>query len=1050
MTTALATHWQPLGTGRQSPTGALRDARLSARIAAYKRDVAGAYRSLTLDGPDESGPSRYGSSQYRDDLGTVLASGPCWVSSKIDGMTAYLFRRDGVTVVLTPTGEVLADLPLTVEADQVLEEWTGLLAGELYAVAEQGRPTIYSLLAALGGKDAAPVERLRFAAFDVLQDGDVDAQALPYAQRVHRLQSLLATGTLAHAVPVTTAQTLDAVVACYQREVVERGGEGLVLHAADGRIYKVKPEITLDAVVVGYTITDAGITDLLLGLLPLEQPDDGLTVQLIGRVDVGFTTEDRQTLAARLTTLHQPAALVLTNRTGRPYQWVSPQLVVEVRCHELLASDQEGLPVRRWQMRYADTAGWMPTGKLPSVSLRDAVFVRVRDDKAMTSQTVRWSQVTDLVPVPALPPSPAEVPPADVIRRAVYTRPVRGGGIAVRKAVILAHQASAMAAGYPPYCLYLTDYSPDRQEPVQTTLQVAATVEQAQERASAWLAEHTGRGWQCVADVGKPVEAEMATGPSTPRLDTHTLTIACARSTSPTFPIVRKRLTALAELGAFSVTTDEQGKEVWFELTVGDLVPSFRRIANLLALVRRWKTCEISLDGEALDKYAVDDVLNRLEDIRRCWQRRHGRGAAGCRQSCTLGCDQLLLVPSQRYLQAAATREPEWYTVGHFDGRQVLVDKVQLQAQVDRRRNRLVACCPHFDRRAVETAITALPDTLTPDETQWQLAYHREDGRPAWVWPVQASLPPRLSARGMANLTPPDGRDVGITLERGTESPYHADSLPIPVRQIPTARYADVCGQDAAVAAVRELIELPMTHAAYFTALGATPRPGGVILAGPPGTGKTLLARAVAAECGAHLEVIAGPEILSQWVGGSEQALRDIFARAQQAAPSLILIDELDSIAPSRARADAQHQQSLVAQLLVLLDGLDSRTGVSLLATTNRPHAIDPALRRPGRFDRIIWMRPPDTAGRAAILRHHLAPLRLADALDREALILDLATRLEGASGADLAYLCQSAARRCVQEAVLADVAPDQVEITLAHLQQAVTIWQTGRIDERH
>ena len=132
-----------------------------------------------------------------------------------------------------------------------------------------------------------------------------------------------------------------------------------------------------------------------------------------------------------------------------------------------------------------------------------------------------------------------------------------------------------------------------------------------------------------------------------------------------------------------------------------------------------------------------------------------------------------------------------------------------------------------------------------------------------------------------------------------------------------------------------------------------------------------------------------------------------------------------------------------------MLDGLESRTGISLLATTNRPRAVDPALRRPGRFDRIVWMHPPDVAGRAAVLRHHLAPLRLGDALDRDVLILDLATQMEGASGADLAYLCQSAARRCVQEAVLANVSPDQVAITVTHLQQAMTVWLDGREDRR-
>ncbi|OQA94667.1 MAG: ATP-dependent zinc metalloprotease FtsH [Chloroflexi bacterium ADurb.Bin222] len=133
----------------------------------------------------------------------------------------------------------------------------------------------------------------------------------------------------------------------------------------------------------------------------------------------------------------------------------------------------------------------------------------------------------------------------------------------------------------------------------------------------------------------------------------------------------------------------------------------------------------------------------------------------------------------------------------------------------------------------------------------------------------------------------------------------------------------------------------------------------------------------------------------------------------------------------------------------MLLDGLEGRNGVTVLATTNRPAAIDPALRRPGRFDRIIWLHPPDPAGRLAILRHHLAPLRLAAALDRDALLRDLAAQMEGATGADLAYLCQSAASRCVQEAVQAGVAPDQAAITHTHLLQAVSIWQADREERR-
>jgi hypothetical protein len=314
--------------------------------------------------------------------------------------------------------------------------------------------------------------------------------------------------------------------------------------------------------------------------------------------------------------------------------------------------------------------------------------------------------------------------------------------------------------------------------------------------AEAWLAAHVGRGWQRVAETGALPAARTTEATTAPGNTAHTLTIACARSTSPTFPIVRRRFDALAELGTLTVTKDDRGKEVWFELTVGDLVPSYRRIANLLALVRRWKTCEISLDGEVLDRIAVDDVLNRLEDIRRCWARRHAGGAAGCRQGCTLGCDQWRLVPSQRHLQAAVTGEPAWWTVGQFDGRAVHLNKAALLAQLDRRRNRLVACCPHVDRAATTAAIAALPDTLTPDGVHWQTAYHREDGSPAWVWPVHVPLPPRLTDRGIPSTRPEPARG---------SADAHGPPMPAP-RRLPATGYADVRGQDEAIAAVRELI----------------------------------------------------------------------------------------------------------------------------------------------------------------------------------------------------------------------------------------------------
>ena len=196
-------------------------------------------------------------------------------------------------------------------------------------------------------------------------------------------------------------------------------------------------------------------------------------------------------------------------------------------------------------------------------------------------------------------------------------------------------------------------------------------------------------------------------------------------------------------------------------------------------------------------------------------------------------------------------------------------------------------------------------------------------------------------------------------------------------RSVPPTRYSDVLGQNAAVEAARDLIELPLKHADLFIRIGAKPSGHGIILAGPPGTGKTLLARAVAGECGAHIEIVNGPALLSKWVGETEAAIRDVFERAQKFAPAVILFDEIDSIAPSRSAESAQHQVSTVAQLLVLLDGIEERGQIFVLATTNRPEHVDPALRRPGRFDQVVWMRLPDERGRTDIFEHYLRPLKL-------------------------------------------------------------------------
>jgi SpoVK/Ycf46/Vps4 family AAA+-type ATPase len=332
-----------------------------------------------------------------------------------------------------------------------------------------------------------------------------------------------------------------------------------------------------------------------------------------------------------------------------------------------------------------------------------------------------------------------------------------------------------------------------------------------------------------------------------------------------------------------------------------------------------------------------------------------------------------------------------------------------------------------------------LPDTLAADDRKWITVYHFKDGKPAWIWPKDATSPPGLRDT-KENPWRSGGLNIRVDLGQGGQSAPGTTSTPLaPVRSIPPTRYADVHGQDAAVEAIRDLVELPLRHADLFARIGASPRAQGAILAGPPGTGKSLLARAVAGECGAHIEVVSGPSLLSKWVGETEAALRGIFERAREHAPAVILFDEIDCLGVSRATADAQHQKSMVTQLLALLDGLEERGQVFVLATTNRVEDLDPALRRPGRFDQVVWMGPPDERGRKAIFLHHMLGLKLADDIDRDRLAGELAAATSGFTGADIAYTCQRAALLCVKEASQRPQAPAALGITADHFRAAIT-----------
>ncbi len=236
-------------------------------------------------------------------------------------------------------------------------------------------------------------------------------------------------------------------------------------------------------------------------------------------------------------------------------------------------------------------------------------------------------------------------------------------------------------------------------------------------------------------------------------------------------------------------------------------------------------------------------------------------------------------------------------------------------------------------------------------------------------------------------------------------------SEPAPEKKgLPIVTYEDVGGLRGEIQRIREMVELPLRHPELFQRLGIEP-PKGIFLYGPPGCGKTLVAKAVANESDANFYVISGPEIMSKFYGESEARLREIFQKAQEMAPSIIFIDEMDAIAPKREEVTGEVEHRVVAQLLSLMDGMVARGNIIVIGATNRPNAIDPALRRPGRFDREIEIGVPDKVGRHEILQIHTRPMPLTSDVN----LNRLSDICHGYTGADISALCREAAMKSLR-----------------------------------
>jgi len=247
---------------------------------------------------------------------------------------------------------------------------------------------------------------------------------------------------------------------------------------------------------------------------------------------------------------------------------------------------------------------------------------------------------------------------------------------------------------------------------------------------------------------------------------------------------------------------------------------------------------------------------------------------------------------------------------------------------------------------------------------------------------------------------------------------------------VPRITYDELGGLKNEVQKIREMVELPMRHPELFEKIGVE-APKGVLLYGPPGTGKTLLAKAVAGETNAHFTSLSGPEIMGKYYGESEERIREIFNQAEENSPSIIFIDEIDSIAPKRDEVSGEVEKRIVSQLLTLMDGMKSRGKVVVIAATNRPDSIDPALRRPGRFDREIEIGIPDEEGRYEILSIHTRGMPIDEKVD----LKQISKTTHGFVGADLEMLSKEAAMRSLRR-ILPEIDLDEDKISAEILQK--------------
>lgn len=475
----------PLGTGRWHPAGSVQDAALLAVLQSYRRRVTGAYRSVK---PGE--------------IAHMVSGAPFHVSPKVDGELWFLVIDEGEPCLVSANGKAISG------AVPLLDEVRGgaaacamrvVIAGELFALpAGKGRPRVGDVATALAGGSTAPVERLGFFAFDLVEGLLADAPpACPYAQRLDALASLFGSGKRAKPVRTDAVAAVSDIPAVFS-ELVEGGkAEGLIVRSAQGVIYKIKPEFTIDAAIIGYTVRaedPESVRSLLLGLTR----EDG-QIQIAGHCGNVGSDADRRVLFQRLEPRRCASAFRYPNRSGDLFVFVSPDYVAEINVTDVQREDSNGQVMRSMSLTWTPETGWRPVALMPAASWLHPVLVRIRDDKTPGPVDTRLSQLLERCPVEdaTATATAVQLPKSTVLRRQVWTKTAKDK-VSVRKLLLWQTNKETMDPSYPAFVVHGTDYSAGRATPLDREVRTAPTREIAEEIAARWVEENIKKGWMLV------------------------------------------------------------------------------------------------------------------------------------------------------------------------------------------------------------------------------------------------------------------------------------------------------------------------------------------------------------------------------------------------------------------------------------------------------------------------------------------------------------------------------------------------------------------------